>query len=241
MQFRLCRPVKHGKLGFAVKRNLIALVILILFAVNLAAEAAPPPPREKMEEFSDADYGYSFRYPSGWPIQKLPEGAADKQMRVRLLGPNGSSFMVIMDKADQTITKEEFQAGTQGKEIVDRMMTDTIEQIYKGISHNIKASKMTVGERVDLSNDAGIKFYVSTLHTVANGKSIIVAGIHALPFSKDYTLSFLMTAFTDKTAKEEINTLIQVFNSFHLSNEPGGTESRPEPAASASEATAQKP
>jgi len=194
-----------------------------------------------MEEFSDSEYGYSFRYPSGWPIRKLPEGAANKQMRVRLLGPNGSSFMVIMDKADQTITKEEFQTGAQSKEIVDRMMTDTIEQIYKGISHNIKATNMTVGEREDLSNDAGIKFYVSTLHTVAGGKSVIVAGIHAFPFSKDYTLSFLMTAFTDKTAKDEINTLVQVFNSFHLNNEPGGTESHPGPAASTSEATAQKP
>jgi hypothetical protein len=213
----------------------------VVFAVDRSAEAASAPPREKMEEFSDAEYGYSFQYPSGWPIRKLPEGAANKQMRVRLLGPSGSSFMVIMDKADQKITKEEFQAGTQGKEIVDRMMTDTIEQIYKGISHNIKATNMTVGERVDLSNDAGIKFYVSTLHTVANGKSIIVAGIHALPFSKDYTLSFLMTAFTDKTAKEEINTLVSVFNSFHLSSEPGDTGSHPGPAARASETAAPKP
>jgi hypothetical protein len=213
----------------------------VLFGVPLSVEAASVLPQAKMEEFSDAEYGYSFQYPSGWPIQQLPEGGANKQIRVRLQGPNGSSFMVIMDKADQKITKEEFQAGTQAKEIVDRMMTDTIEQIYKTISHNIKATNMTVGERVDLSNDSGIKFYVSTLHTVAHGKSIIVAGIHAFPFSKDYTLSFLMTAFTDKTGKAEINELVFVFNSFRLSTEPITPETHLGPAARASERLTPKP
>jgi hypothetical protein len=224
-----------------VKRNLIAIVVLVLFAAPVSVRAASALPQAKMEEFSDAEYGYSFQYPSGWPIRRLPEGEANKQIRVALQGPNGSSFMVIMDKADQKITKEEFQAGTQGKEIVDRMMTDTIEQIYKTISHNIKATNMTVGEREDLSNDSGIKFYVSTLHTVADGKSIIVAGIHALPFSKDYTLSFLMTAFTDKTAKAEINALVYVFNSFRLNTEPITPETHPGPAARAAERLTPKP
>jgi hypothetical protein len=224
-----------------VKKNLIAIVVLVLVAAPLSVWAAAAAPQAKMEEFSDAEYGYSFQYPSGWRIKRLPEGDANKQIRVRLQGPNGSSFMVVMEKADQKITKEEFQAGTQAKELVERMMSDTIEQIYKTIFRNIKATHMTVGEREDLSNDSGIKFYVSTLHTVANGKSIIVAGIHAFPFSEDYTLSFLMTAFTEKTAKAEINELVFVFNSFHLTSEPSIREVHPGPAAKALETVRPKP
>jgi len=230
---RLGWTPNYDTLRFAVKRNLIAMVVSALVAAPLSVWAASAPPQAKMEEFSDAEYGYSFHYPSGWRIKRLPEGDANKQIRVRLEGPNGSSFMVVMDKADQKITKEEFQADTQAKELVERMMRDTIEQIYKTISRNIKATNMTVGDQEDLSNDSGIKFYVSTLHTVANGKSIIVAGIHAFPFSKDYTLSFIMTAFTEKTAKAEINRLVFVFNSFHLSSEPSTTEVHPGPAARA--------
>ena len=223
-----------------MKRNLASTAVLMLFAAFMIVRVIPATAQTNIEQFLDAEYEYSFQYPSNWPIRKMPEGEANKEVRVALQGPNGSSFTVIVEKTTKKTTKEEFQASPQAKEVVEAMMSDTIEQIYRTISRNIKATSMTVGERRDLSNDSGVKFYLSTLHTVAKGKSIIVAGIHAFPFTKDYAVNFLMTAFADKTAKAEIGALTFVFNSFRLSSEPGATETGPGPAAKAPETVAPK-
>ena len=210
---------------------------LLAFLVTIEAAAADG----KMVQFSDNEYGYSFQYPEGWTLRRLPEGKANADIRVTLQGPNGSYFTVIVDQRDKQITKEEFRENPQPKNVVEAMMAESIEQIYKAISKNIKATRMDVGERQDLSNDWAVKFYITTLHTVAKGKSIIVAGIHAFPFSKNYAVNFLMTAFTDKTANAEIGALTSVFNSFRLSSEPGVTETHPGPAAKAPETVGPKP
>lgn len=86
------------------------------------------------------------------------------------------------------------------------------------------------GEKTDLSNDAAIKFYVSSLNEMKAGEPIIVAGIHSYPFSKPYSISFVMTAFFNPGAEKENALLRAVFNSFQLlepsksSNEPGFTD-----------------
>jgi hypothetical protein len=221
--------------GITMKRNLATSSMLVLFTALIVARAVPAIAQTSIEQFFDSEYKYSFQYPSGWPIRKLPEGDAHKEVRARLQGPNGSSFTVIVEPRDKKITKEEFRENPQPKDVVEAMMAETIEQIYKTISKNVKATSMNVGDRRDLSNEWAVKFYISTLHTLANKRSIIVAGIHAFPFSEDYGINFLMSAFTDKTAKAEIGALTSVFNSFRLSTEPGGTESHPGPAAKAPE------
>jgi len=53
-----------------------------------------------------------------------------------------------------------------------------------------------------------------------NGKPIIVAGIHAFPFNKDYSVNFTMTTFYDPAATQENQRLTEVFNSFRLIGEP---------------------
>jgi hypothetical protein len=47
-----------------------------------------------------------------------------------------------------------------------------------------------------------------------------VAGIHAFPFNKDYSINFTMTTFWDPAAKQDHEMFTQVFNSFHLMGEP---------------------
>jgi hypothetical protein len=185
--------------------------------------------QEKLKEYRDREYGYSFEYPEAWQIQSLPEGEADKSMRVMLQGPVGSSFMVVVEKATKKITKEEFNANPERDKIVVTLISQVIEQIYQRISENLKATEMAVGERRDLSNAVGIKFYVATLHRLPMSKPIIVAGIHAFPFGKDYSVNFLMTAFWDGEKTQEQQTLTAVFNTFRLLGEQrlGGTSSKP--------------
>jgi hypothetical protein len=218
--------------------RIAAAALTIFLAPLMIVRAMPASAQTRIEQFSDNEYEYSFQYPATWVIRKLPEGAANEEVRVMLRGPNGRSFTVIVEKADKNNTKEAFYANPKRKESVEAMMVETIEQIYKSISRNIKATDMTIGERRDLSTAAAVKFYVATRHTAPDGKSIVVAGIHAFPFSKDYAINFLMTAFLENTADADLDALMFVFNSFHLNGEPNTVEGHPGPAAKAPEPVA---
>jgi hypothetical protein len=226
---------RYASATFAITAVAIFLAALVITRVMPAGS------QTRIEQFFDNEYEYSFKYPAGWAIQKFPEGQANKEVRVTLRGPNGSSFTVIVEKVDKRITKEEFEANPKRKELVQTMMAETVEQIYKVISRNIQASGMTVGERRDLSTEAAVKFYVATRHATPDGKSIVVAGIHAYPFAKDYGISFLMTAFLDNISNPDIDALMLVFNSFHLSGEPNIAEDRPGPAAKVPEKRGPQP
>jgi hypothetical protein len=175
--------------------------------------------QDNLQEYLDSEYAYSFRYPAVWKLQKLPEGAANKDVRVRVNGPNGSSFTVVIDRLGTSRSRAEFEADPNRTKHIEALMQQTMAQIYQSIATNIKTEQMTVGERRDLTNEIGIKFYISTLHTRKTGSPIIVAGVHSHPFSKDYSINFVMTAFWDSTAKTQNELLTTVFNSFHLLHE----------------------
>ena len=184
-----------------------------------------------LEEYFDRDYGYVFQYPASWKLQTLPEGDADRNMRVLLQGSEGTSFMVVVDKTKTVRKKTDFENTAEQTQRVGAMMEQTITQIYQSISENIKAVNMKVGERRDLSNEFGIKFYIATLNEMKNGKPIIVAGIHAFPFNKNYSINFTMTTFYDPAATQENQRLTDVFNSFRLIGEPQAGNGPPKPPA----------
>jgi len=189
--------------------------------VVLALIKSPPASAQmNVQEHYDRDYGYVFQYPASWKLQRLPEGDANRDIRLLLQGTEGSSFMVVVDKTKTTLKKTDFENGSERAERVGAMMQQTITQIYQSISEGIKAVNMKVGERRDISNEFGVKFYIATLNEMKNGKPIIVAGIHAFPFNKDYSVNFTMTTFYDPAATQENQRLTEVFNSFRLIGEP---------------------
>jgi hypothetical protein len=152
-------------------------------------------------------------------------------MRLVLQDTEGTSFMVVVDKTKAVLKKTDIENSTEQTQRVSAMMEQTIKQIYQSISESIKAVNMKVGERRDLSNEFGIKFYIATLNEMKDGKPIIVAGIHAFPFNKDYSINFTMTTFYDPAATQENQRLTDVFNSFRLIGEPQAGNSPPKPPA----------
>ena len=195
-------------------------------------ESQPATAQKNLQEYYDRDYGYVFQYPANWKLQQLPEGDANKDIRLLLQGAEGTSFMVVVDKTKTTLKQTDFADDAERAERVDAMMQQTIAEIYQSISAGINAVSMKVGERLDLSNQFGVKFYIATLNEMKNGKPIIVAGIHAFPFNKDYSINFTMTTFYDPAATKENEGLTEVFNSFRLIGEPQPGKSAPEaPAA----------
>jgi hypothetical protein len=197
-----------------VKR--FALIFCGLLAFVPAGLAGPTQAQTNLQEYRDSEYGYSFRYPGQWNLQRLPEGNANPDVRVRLHGPNGSSFTVIIDRLVKRRSKAELESDRNRSKRIEELIQQTMTQVYQRISANIKAQQMTVGERQDLTDESGIKFYISTLHKQKTGSPIIVAGIHSFPFSKDYSINFMMTAFWDSTATKQNEILTTVFNSFEL-------------------------
>jgi ribosomal protein S13 len=160
-----------------------------------------------------------FKYPASWKLRELPEGDANKDIRFVLQGPHTGSFTVVIDRTKKITKKAEFENAADHSRRVGELMEQTLAQIYRSISENINAVNMRVGEQSDLSNDVAIKFYLATLHTMKQGKPIIVAGIHCLPFDRDYSVNFTMTTFWDPVATQENETLVQILNSFRLVGE----------------------
>ena len=213
--------------------NAAAQVIRIVALLSALIAATSALAQPKIEEFYDKEYGYSFQYPAGWPIRNLPEGETDRDIRATLQGPNASSFMVVVERTGVKTATPTSASAEERKARVEALMSDTIDHIYKTVAENIKAVAMTVGERRDLSNGVAIKFYISTLHKMPSGKPIIVAGIHSFPFGKDFTVSFIMSAFFEGTSAKEQEVLTAVFNSFRLLGEGPATASAVDPAAKA--------
>ena len=205
------------------------MVVLALIKVH------PATAQQAVQDYYDRDYGYVFQYPASWKLQQLPEGDANKDIRLLLQGPEGNSFMVVVEKRKTILKKSDFENGSERTERVAAMMQQTVTEIYQSISEGIKALNMKVGERHDLSNEFGIKFYIATLNEMKNGKPIIVAGIHAFPFNKDYSVNFTMTAFYDPAATQENEKLAEVFNSFRLIGEPQGGNAPKPPSAKAAQ------
>jgi hypothetical protein len=203
-----------------VKKGTVTFILWVTVAFFIAAVAQA---QERVKDYWDKEYGYEFSYPAGWALQEFPEGQANRDMRVLLQGPDGSSFMVVVGKLPKPFTREEFDASPDKHETVEKLIQQTISDVYTTVSRNLQATAMKVGTVTDLSSETEIKYYISTLHTMKNGRPIIVAGIHEIPFSQDYRIDFIMTTFWDKAAEKHNETLKAVFNSFHMVGENGAT------------------
>lgn len=185
------------------------------FIVLLAAGYCGAESLGSLSEFRDDKFGYQFSYPTDWKLEALPEGEADQAIRLRLHGLAGSSFLVVIEKTIQPLSKHEFRADPNADKKVESMMRETLEQTYRSISENLGALAMQFGEKRNLSDENAVKYYLATLHAMKTGSPIIVAGVHAFPFSKAYSVNFIMTAFHRGNA-EENQVLSVVFNSFRL-------------------------
>jgi hypothetical protein len=197
-----------------IKQCAVLFLGSFLMAQFLGLSVAQEQP--KVAEYRDPEYAYTFQYPAHWKLKKLPEGAANDEVRVSLQTPSGDSFMVIVEKRGQNPTKAEFESDPKRTARVDKLIDETTQEIYRTVARNLGAVETKFGEKTDLSNDAAIKFYVSSLHKMKAGEPVIVAGIHSYPFSKPYSISFMMTAFFNPGAQKENAMMRAVFNSFQL-------------------------
>jgi hypothetical protein len=212
------------------------LWILSWLVVPVLAGPSVSQAQPRMKEYRDNDYNFAFRYPADWKIRQLPEGAANRDIRVIAQAAHGGSFMVVVEKVQNPAERGDSEARGDRTEAIAKLARQTVGEIYQTISKNIQATGMKVGEIRDVSSDVAIKYYVSTLHEMKSGPPVIVAGIHALPYGKPYRVDFLMTAPWNRAAKKENEVMMMAFNSFHLVGETAsGGAVAPEPPGSGAE------
>ena len=111
------------------------LFLTAQFASFLGAQEQPT-----VAEYRDPEYAYSFQYPAHWKLKKLPEGAANDDIRVSLQTPSGDSFMVIVEKRGQNPAKAEFQADPKRSARVDKLIEYGFEKGYECIPATIIGS-----------------------------------------------------------------------------------------------------
>jgi len=186
------------------------------------ASTAQPRPEGKIAEYTDNEYGYAFQFPSDWKMLKTsPKGEAG-EVRVVMKSPKSTMLMAIVGKLEESISKQAFVSNPNSKAIVDAMINYTIESVYKKTSRDVGATRMVVGEKRAIPSEMAVKFFVSTVHFVKKEQGelpVVVAGIHYIPFEKDYLITFLMTSPLNPKATDENETIKSVLNSFHLVGE----------------------
>jgi hypothetical protein len=174
----------------------------------------------RISEYTDNQYNFAFQFPADWKFQKPPAPGEAGEVRVLLQSTRkNSSVMALVGHVGRSITKEQFENSPNRDTMLTTMIDFTVDQVYKKASRDIGASRMIVSEKRPLPSDVGIKFYISTGSVVENGM-VAVAGIHVIPFGKDYMVTFLMIHPVNRNATAENETMEQVFNSFHLVGEP---------------------
>jgi hypothetical protein len=190
-------------------------LVAALFLLALSATAGSGEEARNLKEFQDDQYAFRFLYPADWQLDVMPEAGQNPGMRVRLRGPAGSSFVAIVENTGKSLSRMEFERDGKSQERVQAMMRQTLQETYRSISRNLGALSMKTGETLNLSDERAVKFYLATLHPMKSGSPVVVAGTHVYPFSKDYSINFMMTALHRGIAAEN-QLLTAVFNSFRM-------------------------
>lgn len=211
IEFRFCASDRgmRSKMARRASRAFLCGLLLALAAAAGAQQSGKP------REFRDEEFGYGFLFPAEWKIEPFPEGKLSAGLRVRLAGPRGSSIVAIVERSPEPLSKVAFQSEREPEKRVQAMIAEALDRFYRPVGKNLGALAMKVGEKRNLTDDDAIRFYIATLHPMKTGRPVVVAGTHAYPFSKDYSIKFVLTAFNEgDTAESRI--LTAVFNSFRL-------------------------
>ena len=192
--------------------KVISAILILAFAVSNSFGF------QELVEYTDFDYGYSFKFPPDWKLKKTPEKSDLGETRVAVQGTEGA-VMVTVSKLETSVEKEKYDSNPNSDLLASQLMNWTVEQVYKKSSRQLNASKMMVTEKKTIPCDLGIKYYISSVHFVENNVAITMSGIHVIPFGKPYLISFMMTIFLDSKTKKMTGFFDDIFNSFHLTNE----------------------
>jgi hypothetical protein len=196
-----------------MQQMILLLGLLVATAWPLHSLAEAP-----LREYVDHQYQFAFQFPADWKLEKNPPPGEAGEVRAIIRHPTKPMrVMAMVGDIGKTITKREFESSPNRDAMVEGMIELSLEQ-YRKTSRDIGAERMIVSEKRMVPSDAGIKFHISTAH-IKGKVTMLMAGIHILPFEKPYLVTFTMITPVDRTATKDNETITRVFNSFHVLGE----------------------
>lgn len=192
----------------------LLLSVLVATAWPLRSMAEAPP-----MEYVDHQYQFAFQFPRDWKIEKISSPGEASAVRAIIAHPvKPMRVTAMVSHIGKTITKQQFESSPIRDAAVEAMMGLSVEQVYKKTSQAIGAERMIVVGKQVWPSDAGIKFYISTAHTIGNA-GILAVGVHLVPFEKPYMVTFMMITPGDQTATQDSETMTRILSSFHILGE----------------------
>lgn len=170
-------------------------------------------------DYVDDQYQFAFKFPADWKLEKKNAPGEAGEIRAMVRHPSKQMYvMATVSHIGKTITRSQFDSSQNRDAMVEGMMELTVEQVYKKASQDLGIERTIVSEKRAIPSDSGIKFYISTAQ-IKGSMTMIMAGIHILPFDKPYMIAFLMVTPMDRTATKDNDTITQILNSFHVLGE----------------------
>lgn len=191
-------------------------------ATSNIEQAKPINGDTSITEYIDKEYGYAFLYPSNWKMLQSQVKNESGEMRVLMISPDGTTLTTAIGNVGTSITKDKYMNNNNKKEVMDKLINLTVDSVYKKASKQMGATRMEVGEKREIPSEIGVKYYISTLHFIEKEGveyPIVMAGIHVIPFGKEYIIGFAMSSTLDAKAVDKNEVFKKVFNSFHMIGE----------------------
>ena len=208
-----------------VKTKLYALILTSLICFFMALiEKNDLFAMRKMVLHMDSEYHFLFQYPSTWGLRKAPKEIEIGKVRVFIQSPDRISLLVTIESLKKKIRRNEFDNSPNQKTIINRLIENTIDKIYRKASTNMNALRMVISEKKIFPSKGYIRFDISTVHLFEKGNPILIKGIHSVPFGRNYLVSFIMTTTVGVKNTEKRESFRDVFNSFHMLNDESGTD-----------------
>lgn len=203
-----------------VRARPLSIILLVLNLVARAgAEDAP------LREYVDPQYHFAFQYPSDWTLDTRAQPGKGGEMRVTVRDAHSSARAVAsIGRIGQSLTKAELEAAPQRETIGQAMIALALKEIYERTSEALHGKKMIVATKQVLPSDDGIKFHISTLHTIGE-EPIVIAGMHFIPVGQRYMISFIMMSpfKLDPAQQKTINAVLTSFRVEATPAPPGPT------------------
>lgn len=216
----------HGFLSWLFLGEIIATGQAVIWPYSLFIAADSPFDSHyknvTLAQYTDAEYGYAFQFPSNWKITPSVHKGELGELRVLVKSPDGDVIAVTVSQIDKSISRELFVKSGKGNEVVNAMVEYVIENVYKKPFEEVNVSRMIVKEKRTFSSDLAIKFLVSSVHFVKTDKGevpMFMAGLHYVPFGKPHLITCMITSTIDPKATSGSEVFERIFSTFHLSDE----------------------
>lgn len=94
-------------------------------------------------EYADAQYRFTFRFPTDWQREQVPASGEGGEVRLAAKSAARPIFVLsIVSPSGPAITREEFERRPDRDALVEELIRRTLGQVYAKMSRDLSASRL---------------------------------------------------------------------------------------------------